>query len=82
MQPFAGPMWSYPKGTVQSALEPRELKQLACIARCDVSQLGLASTDLSDWLGKALIFRLRLCEPIFLGHGDSISAASSFTYFP
>lgn len=48
VQPFAGPMWSYPKGTVQSALEPRDLKHLAYIARCAVSQLGLASTDLSD----------------------------------
>jgi hypothetical protein len=50
MRQFAGPIFTYPKGAVQSALEPRDLKHLAHLARCDVSQLGLTSTDLSDWL--------------------------------
>ena len=32
--------------------------------------------------GKALVLRLQRREPILLGHGDSISAASSCTYSP
>lgn len=32
--------------------------------------------------GEAVVFRLKRREPIPLGHGESISAASSFTYLP
>jgi hypothetical protein len=31
---------------------------------------------------KALVLRLQRLEPILLGHGDSISVASSCTYLP
>jgi hypothetical protein len=32
--------------------------------------------------GEAFVFRLKRRESIPFGHGDSISAASSFTYLP
>ena len=50
VQAFAGPIFTYPKGTVQATLGPRDLKHLAHLARCDVSRLGLTSTELSEWL--------------------------------
>ena len=50
IEPFSGPVYSYPRGAVHSALAPRDLRFLAHLVRCDPSRLGARARFPADWL--------------------------------
>ena len=50
VRPYVGKVYPCPRGAVQSALEPPDLRYLARLARCDPSRLGLNVSRLKEWL--------------------------------
>jgi TniQ len=50
VDPYAGPAFSRPRLSVQSALGTADLRYLARLARCDPSRLGLDASRTKEWL--------------------------------
>jgi hypothetical protein len=48
--PYTGPSYTRPHVSLQSALGARDIRNLARIARCDPSRLGLAALRTREWI--------------------------------